>query len=229
MAVYRVYQTVSGAALYWCMYCSVQNTRVQCLAYVLENLGLYSWEKKKIFCPPKHPVPLWDPVSLLFNSCRTFFTRGYSDGQSCPHTHAHVVPRLRWVPLHLSHFPTMPIWRVQQQMEGRYSDFLSAGRSGVRNPEETRFSALFQTGPGTNPASYTMGTGSFPGVKRPGRGVEQPPPSSAEVKETVKLYFYFRSGPSFAVLGWTLPFQCLYLYSKERHWLTLITDRLILL
>jgi len=27
-----------------------------------------------------------------------------------------------------------------------------------------------------------MGTRSFPGVKRPGRGVDHPPPSSAEVK-----------------------------------------------
>ena len=29
----------------------------------------------------------------------------------------------------------------------------------------------------------TMGTGSFPGVKWPGRGVDHPPPSSTEVKE----------------------------------------------
>jgi hypothetical protein len=34
----------------------------------------------------------------------------------------------------------------------------------------TRFSAPFQTGPGAHPASYTMGTGSFPGVKS-GQGV----------------------------------------------------------
>jgi hypothetical protein len=33
-----------------------------------------------------------------------------------------------------------------------------------------------------------MGTGSFPGVKRPGRGVDHPPQSSAEVKERVELY-----------------------------------------
>jgi hypothetical protein len=37
-----------------------------------------------------------------------------------------------------------------------------------------RFSALVQTGPGAYPASYTMGTGSFPGVKWPGRGVDHP-------------------------------------------------------
>jgi hypothetical protein len=32
------------------------------------------------------------------------------------------------------------------------------------------------------PTLCTIGTGSFPGVKRPGRGADHPPPSSAEVK-----------------------------------------------
>jgi len=38
-----------------------------------------------------------------------------------------------------------------------------------------RFSAPVQTGPGAHPASYTMGTGSFLVVMRPGRGVDHPP------------------------------------------------------
>ena len=42
---------------------------------------------------------------------------------------------------------------------------------------------------------------SFPGVKRPVRGVDHPPPSSAEVKERVELYLYSPSGPSWPVLG----------------------------
>jgi hypothetical protein len=37
------------------------------------------------------------------------------------------------------------------------------------------------------PASYTMGTGSFPGLKQLGRGADLLPSSSAEVKETVEL------------------------------------------
>jgi hypothetical protein len=41
-----------------------------------------------------------------------------------------------------------------------------------------------------------MGTGSFPGVKQPRRGVDHPPPSSVEVKERVELYLYSPSGPS---------------------------------
>jgi len=58
-----------------------------------------------------------------------------------------------------------------------------------------------RTGPGAHPASYTIGTGSFLGVKRPGRGADHPHPYSAEVKEIVKLYIYFPSGPSWTVLG----------------------------
>jgi hypothetical protein len=42
---------------------------------------------------------------------------------------------------------------------------------------------IFLIRPGTKPAYYTMGTGSFPGVKRPGRGINHSPPSTAEVKE----------------------------------------------
>ena len=45
---------------------------------------------------------------------------------------------------------------------------------------------------------------SFPGVKRPGRGVNYPPPSSAEVKERVELYLFFPSGLSKPLLGQTL-------------------------
>jgi len=51
-----------------------------------------------------------------------------------------------------------------------------------------RFYAPVQTDPGAHPASCIMGTASFPGVKRPGRGVGHPPPSSAEVRERVELY-----------------------------------------
>ena len=42
----------------------------------------------------------------------------------------------------------------------RYSDSQRAGR-GVESWWGARFSAPIQTGPGTHPASYTMGTGSL--------------------------------------------------------------------
>jgi hypothetical protein len=69
---------------------------------------------------------------------------------------------------------------------------------------------------------YTGYRVSFPGVKRPGRAVDHPPSSSARVKERVELYLYSPYGPSWPVLGRTLPLQTVnYIFtqspSKLRH------------
>jgi len=53
---------------------------------------------------------------------------------------------------------------------------------GIESRWGARFSSPVQSGSGTHPASYAMGTGSFPGVKRPGRGVDYPSPSNDEVE-----------------------------------------------
>jgi len=76
---------------------------------------------------------------------------------------------------------------------GRVSSVGIATRYGLDGPGieswwGARFSTRVQTGPGGYLASYKMDTGSFPGIKRPGRGGDNPPPSSAEVKERVELY-----------------------------------------
>ena len=63
----------------------------------------------------------------------------------------------------------------------RYSDWLRAGRSGDRIPVGKRFSAPVKTGPGTHPATCTMGTGSFPGVNSSDSDPSRP--SSAVVKK----------------------------------------------
>ena len=75
----------------------------------------------------------------------------------------------------------------------------------------TRFSSPVPTGPGVHAASCTMDRVASPGVKRPGRGVDHPPPSSAEVDGRVELYICSPTGPSWPVLGWTLPLPLLYL------------------
>jgi hypothetical protein len=49
-------------------------------------------------------------------------------------------------------------------------------------PLGAKFFAHVQTIPGAHPASCTVGTGSFLEVKRPGRGADHLPPSSAEVE-----------------------------------------------
>jgi len=47
---------------------------------------------------------------------------------------------------------------------------------------------------------WGLGIGFFPGVNLLGRGVDHPPPSSAEVKDRVELYLSYPSGPSWPVL-----------------------------
>jgi hypothetical protein len=75
---------------------------------------------------------------------------------------------------------------------------------GIESPVGARFSAPFHTCPGAYPASCTMGTGTLPEIKLPGRGVDHQPPSVAEVEGRVELYIYFPSGPSWPVIGRTL-------------------------
>ena len=81
---------------------------------------------------------------------------------------------------------------------------------GIESRLGARFSSPVQTGTGAHPASYTMGTGSFPEVKRPRRGIDYSPPSRAEVEERVELYICSPSGPLWPVIGWT--FLCFSVY-----------------
>ena len=89
---------------------------------------------------------------------------------------------------------------------GWYSDSLPVVQSRDKIMVGATFSTPVQTGPGAHPASHTMGTGSFLGLKQPGRGIDHPPPSSIEVKARIELYISSPSGPSWPVLGWTSPF-----------------------
>ena len=104
--------------------------------------------------------------------------------------------------------PNKDAMRIFLAYRSQYSDSLRPGRSGDRIPVGARFSASVPTDPAAHPASYTMGKGSFPGVKRPGREVGHPLPSSAEIIERIQLYLYSPSGSSWAVVRWTSPFTC---------------------
>ena len=72
-----------------------------------------------------------------------------------------------------------------------YSESLRAGRSRDRIPVGARFSSPVQTG------SYTMGTESFPGVKRPGRGVDHP----AHLARRLKKKQSYTSTPPLGLRG----------------------------
>ena len=50
---------------------------------------------------------------------------------------------------------------------------------------------------GAHPASYTMGNGSFPEVKRPGRGVHLPPHLALRLKKDTS----YTSTPPLAIRG----------------------------
>jgi hypothetical protein len=87
-------------------------------------------------------------------------------------------------------------------LRGRHSSVGVATRYGLNGPGiESRWGRKFPH-PST-PALTLLHNGhrvSFLGVKRPGRGVDYTPPSSAEVKERVDLCLCFPTGPSCHVL-----------------------------
>ena len=61
----------------------------------------------------------------------------------------------------------------------------------------------------------TVGTGSFPGVKRLRRGADHPPPSKCRGHERVRLYLYSPSEPQWSDIGRTFTqplctIQCIY-------------------
>jgi hypothetical protein len=92
--------------------------------------------------------------------------------------------------------------------------------TGIRSPERpARIQSLYRLSYSAHVHSPVVSiftiwfyTGSFYFLpkqciyaKRPGRRIDHPPPSSAEVKERVELYLYSPSGPSWPVLGRTFP------------------------
>jgi len=136
-----------------------------------------------------HPMPL---------SCWDICKHGYCESHSCVNSAYKL----------LSHTGDV----CGPEYVSQYSDSLRVGWSRDPAPVWVRFSAPVQIGSEVHPASYTMGTGSFPMVKRPGRGVEHPPQSSAHYGahfqhcrdiELIEVFFppIFRSTISSPVLS----------------------------
>ena len=90
---------------------------------------------------------------------------------------------------------------------GRDSAVGIATRYGLDGPCFERFSLLVENGSEANPAFCTIDTVSlFPAVKRPVHVVNHPPTSAAHLKQRAEIYLYSPSGPSWPVVGRTLPF-----------------------
>jgi hypothetical protein len=93
------------------------------------------------------------------------------------HAHSSATMLYNWRCRHKTfktlHYVNIKYWQVCRWLS-RYSDWLRAGRYGDRRPVGARFSTSVQTGPGAHPATCTIGTRSFPGLKRPGRGADHP-------------------------------------------------------
>jgi len=78
-----------------------------------------------------------------------------------------------------------------------------------------RFSPPVQTGPGGQPASCTMGTGSFPGVKSGRSMTLTPHPLLVPWSRRVELYLYYTYGPYGLYIA-SVPVQgCTLLYNMK--------------
>ena len=94
--------------------------------------------------------------------------------------------------------------------KGRDSSVGVATRYGLNGPGiESRWGEIFRTHPdwpwGPSSLLHNGYRVFFPGGKATGAWRWPPTPSTTKVKERVELYLYFTSGPSWPVLGWTLP------------------------
>jgi hypothetical protein len=110
----------------------------------------------------------------------------------------------KWIHMFLSFF-FLPYF-----LQGRDSSVGIATRYGLDGPGiesrwERDFSQPSRPAMGPTQPSVQWVPGLFSGVMRPGRGVDHPPSSSTRVKESVELYLYSPSGPSWPVVGRALP------------------------
>jgi len=84
----------------------------------------------------------------------------------------------------------------------QHSESLRTGRSADRIPAGEGIFCTRPDRPWNSPIPpYNAHWVSFPGVKPPGRGVNNPPQSMAKIKERAELYIYNPCGQPWLVLG----------------------------
>jgi hypothetical protein len=123
------------------------------------------------------PLQIWTLPQGTYRLSKTNMrVKGLNRNVRC-----HAPPLPRFAP---TEPPCLEITYFQKRMHRQIATGYGLDGPGIESRLGARFFAdVHQTGPEAHPASCAMGTGSFPGVKRPGRGADHPPPSSAEVKK----------------------------------------------
>jgi hypothetical protein len=110
-----------------------------------------------------------------------------------------VFPRAKWVTSCSSASAyVFTVYCIQTRSGGRYGDWLWTARTGVPTPVGANRPERLR---GPLSLLHNGCRVSYPGVKRSGRDVNHPSPSSAEVKERVELYLYSSSGSFWPVVG----------------------------
>jgi hypothetical protein len=107
---------------------------------------------------------------------------------SCPKRNVYISPPCMLQSVHHSLcFDTRP-WQYLVTEQVMRHPILCMSTGCHRILAKAKFSTPVQAGFGAHSASYTVDTGAFPGVKRPGRD-HHPLASRAEIKEIIELYF----------------------------------------
>jgi hypothetical protein len=117
-----------------------------------------------------------------------------------------VIPLNRNVCVFLAPFCLLPLNLSYPKPGAGIAQSVFTSRYGLDGPEiESRWGRdfLHLSRPALRPTQPPVQwvPGFSRGKERPGRDADNPPPPSAEVKETVELYLYSPSGPSCPFLG----------------------------
>jgi hypothetical protein len=134
------------------------------IAYNSRKAGHYRLSYSIHFVQPSSVIFYFHfpSYTLYCFSLSNVFTR-----PSCP------ICLILWVSLFVNWRPAWPSW---------YSNTLRTGRAGDRNPVWREILRAIETSPEAHPASVSMGTSSFPGVKRPERGADLTHRSNARLR-----------------------------------------------